>query len=123
MAVGDLKYKFVDKNGEQQELEVPASVLRSGKHRGLSNRETIMEYAASKGYAVDAPEPKKTKTKTGKRNTRKPDEQKRKLIAVIGETLSIFGSINILNPERQIQIEVDGELFEVTLTKKRAPKK
>ena len=124
MAVGDLKYKFIDKNGEQQELEIPASVLRSGKHRGLSNRETIMEYAAGQGYAVDAPEPKKTKTKTSKRNaTRKPDEQKRKLITAIEETLSTFGSINVLNPERQLQIEINGELFEVTLTKKRTPKK
>ena len=122
MAVGDLKYKFIDKNGEQQELEIPASVLRSGKHRGLSNRETIMEYAAEQGYAVDAPEPKETKT--NKRNTtRKPDEQKRKLITAIEETLLIFGSINVLNPERQLQVEINGELFEVTLTKKRTPKK
>lgn len=122
MAVGDLKYKFIDKNGEQQEIEVSASILRSGKHRGLSNRETIMEYAASQGYAVDAPEPKKKKTTTKRGTTRKPDEQKQKLISAIEETLSTFGSINVINAERQLQVDIDGVIFEVTLTKKRASK-
>ena len=121
MAVGDLKYKFIDKNGEQQEIEVPASALRSGKHRGLSNRETIMEYAANHGYAVDAP---KVKSKTTKRGfTRKPDEQKQQLISVIEEALSSFGFINVINAERQLQVDIDGVLFEVTLIKKRTPKK
>ena len=122
MAVGDLKYKFIDKNGEQQEIEVSASILRSGKHRGLSNRETVMEYAASQGYAVDAPEPKKKKTTTKRDTTRKPDEQKQKLISAIEETLSTFGSINVINAERQLQVDIDGVIFEVTLTKKRPPK-
>lgn len=120
MAVGDLKYKFIDKNGEQQEIEVSASILRSGKHRGLSNRETVMEYAASQGYAVDAPEPKKKTTKRG--TARKPDEQKQKLISAIEETLSTFGSINVINAERQLQVDIDGVIFEVTLTKKRTLK-
>lgn len=121
MAVGDMIYKFTDLDGVPQELVVPATVLRSGKKRGLSNRETIMEYAFNEGFAVTQPEasPKKTKSTSRKRQ---PNEKKRLLIERLVQSVSDLGEINVINPERQVQVSLDGQMFEFTLVQKRAPK-
>lgn len=120
MAVGDMKYKFTDNDGQIQELEIPATVLRSGKHRGLNNRQTIMEYAFKQGFNVDEPkiEKKNSNTKT-KARSRKPNEVKRMIIDKIQDAIQDLGEINVLNSERQIQIEINGNLYEVTLVQKR----
>ena len=119
MAVGDMHYKFIDKDGQTQEIDIPAKVLRSGKREGLSNRETMMRYCAEQGFNVDAPA---AKSKPKRKVTRKPDEQKRMIIEMVGQTLSELGEVNILNEERQLQIAIDEDLFELTLVKKRKPK-
>lgn len=119
MAVGDMKYKFTDNNGDLQEVNVPAAVLRSGKRQGLSNKETIMKYAFENGYAVDAPV---LPEKKPRKFTRKPDTQKQKIIETIAAALEDDGKVTILNEERQIQIEINNDLFEITLVKKRKPK-
>jgi len=122
MAVGDMHYKFIDKNGETQEVDIPAEVLRKGKREGLSNRETMMRFCAEKGFNVDAPATAKPKAKV--KRTRKPDEQKQSIINVLANAMEEQGNveINIVNPERQFQITLDNELYEVTLVKKRKPK-
>ena len=119
MAVGDMRYKFTDKNGVAQEIDIPAEVLRKGKRQGLSNRQTMMAYAADHGFNVDAPAmPDKPKRKT----TRKPDDQKRMIIDKMADVLAELGNTIIINPERQVQVDINGDLFEITLVKKRKPK-
>lgn len=121
MAVGDLKYKFSDNDGTLQEIEVPAAVLRSGKKAGLTNRQTILKYAAEHGFNVDAPKEAATPKKKVSR-TRKPDEQKRQIIQIVSDSLGELGEINVVNVERQVQVVIDGETFELTLVKKRKQK-
>lgn len=118
MAVGDMKYKFTDNDGQIQELEIPATVLRSGKHRGLNNRQTIMEYAFKQGFNVDESKIEKKISNT-KARSRKPNEVKRMIINKIQDAIQDLGEINVLNSERQIQIEINGNLYEVTLVQKR----
>ena len=121
MAVGDMHYKFIDKDGQTQEIDIPAKVLRSGKREGLSNRETMMRYCAEQGFNVDAPA---AKSKSKRKVTRKPDEQKQSIINVLANAMEEQGNveINVINPERQFQITLDNELYEITLVKKRKPK-
>ena len=119
MAVGDMRYKFTDKNGVAQEIDIPAEVLRKGKRQGLSNRQTMMAYAADHGFDVDAPA---TPNKPKRKVTRKPDDQKRMIIEMVAAALEDTVSVNVVNPERQVQVDINGDLFEITLVKKRKPK-
>lgn len=118
MAVGDMTYKFTDNDGVAQEVVISAEVLRKGKRRGLTNRQTIMEYAFNEGFAVDQPEltPKETK-KTARK--RQPNDQKRELINALAAGMSEFGRVDILNPERVVQIVIEDKTFEFTLVQKR----
>jgi hypothetical protein len=122
MAVGDMKYKFVDNNGEQQEIVVSGEELRAGKRAGKTNRQVLMEKAYSAGYAVDKPEetPKKT---TGRGRAHKPNETKADLINRLSDAMQKVGDVNVINPERQLQVVIDGVTFEFTLVQKRAAKK
>lgn len=57
---------------------------------------------------------------------RKPDEMKRTIIANLAgflETDARMTDIDVTNIERMIAFTLDGEKYELTLTKKRAPKK
>lgn len=120
MAVGDMKYKFTDNDGVLQEVEIPAAVLRSGKHRGLTNRQTLMEYAFKQGFNVDEPKiEKKTPTTNTKARSRRPNDTKRAIISKIDDALQELGTTNVLNVERQIQVEIGDNLYEVTLVQKR----
>ena len=119
MAVGDMKYSFTDLNGEEQRVEIPAEVLRKGKRQGLSNRDSIMKYLFENGFAVEQP---KAAAKTSRATSRTPDKHKQEIIEAIAENLEPFGEVNIINAERQVQVFIDGDVFEVTLVKKRKPK-
>jgi hypothetical protein len=119
MAVGDMKYKFTDQAGAEQEVMVPAEVLRKGKRAGKTNRQTILEYAAEQGFDVDVPQA--TPKKTSKR-TRKPNKTKADLIDRLSATLSDVGEVNVVNPERQVQVTIEGTIFEFTLVQKRSQK-
>ena len=124
MAVGDMKYKFTDNTNTEVEIMVPANVLRRGKRAGLTNRETIMKYAFENGYNVDKPaETKKATAKKGAaKRTRKPNDTKLQLMQTLQEALAGVGETNVVNPERQLQVTIDGKIFEFTLVQKRAPK-
>lgn len=123
MAVGDMKYKFTDNTNTEVEIMVPADVLRKGKRAGLTNRETIMKYAFENGYNVDKPaETKKTTKKGAAKRTRKPNDTKLQLMKTLEEALAGVGETNVVNPERQLQVTIDGKIFEFTLVQKRTPK-
>lgn len=121
MAVGDMKYKFMDLDNNEQEIVIPAEVLRKGKRAGMNNRQTIMKYAYDQGFNVEKPKEVEKKT-TSKKRTRKPNETKANLIKVLQESLQAMGETNIINPERQVQVVIDGVTYEFTLVQKRAPK-
>ena len=59
--------------------------------------------------------------KKGKRKPteRKPDEDKRELIKIIADA---FANCEIVNPERQIDLNYLGNHYSITLTKHRPPK-
>lgn len=58
--------------------------------------------------------------KKGKRKVeRKPDEDKRELIKIIADA---FANCEIVNPERQIDLNYLGNHYSITLTKHRPPK-
>lgn len=119
MAVGDMKYAFTDLDGLQQEVEIPAAVLRSGKHRGLNNKQSIMDYLYKQGYAVAKPDIPDTPKKV---RARKIDEKKQKLLDTISKSIETLGSVISMNSDRMVQIEIDNELYEITIVKKRKPK-
>lgn len=121
MAVGDMRYTFIDKQGQEHQVDIPAEVIRKGKRDGLSNRDTIMLYLANHGYMVDAPAATKKEKKKATR-TRKPDEQKRAIMKAVSLALEEFGVVDNINPERQVQVQINGEVFELTMVKKRKPK-
>lgn len=120
MAVGDMKYKFMDLDNNEQEIVIPAEVLRKGKRAGMNNRQTIMKYAYDQGFNVE--KPKETEKKTTSKRTRKPNEIKANLITTLQESLQAMGEVNVINPERQVQVVIDGVTYEFTLVQKRAPK-
>ena len=124
MAVGDLRYKFTDNSGNPVEIDVPAAVLRAGKKNGFTNRETIINYAYEQGgYDVTPIEKKADDKKKTTHRTRKPNEQKKKLIDILANAMIDEGVVNIINPERQVQVEINGVTFEFTLVQKRTSKK
>lgn len=125
-AVGSMRYSFIDKQGVQQTIDVPADVLRKGKRDGLSNRETCLLYAANKGHMVDIPATagKETKKKKSTR-TRKEDSNKKSIIAAIEKHMlgqDFVDRVEVINPENQIQIIIDGSVYELKMVKKRNPK-
>lgn len=122
MVIGGMRYGFTDNNGVEQTVEIPADVIRAGKRAGKTNRQTILEYAAEQGFDVDVPETAAKKKKATKR-TRKPNKTKADLIERLAAAMSDVGDVNVVNPERQVQVMIDGTVFEFTLVQKRAPKK
>lgn len=120
MDIGDVRYKFVDNNGVQQEIVVPAKVLRSGRREGLTNRQSMMKYAAETGYAVTPPQidPEKKTNKTTTRK-RKVNPTKSLLMDKITSCLSELGETEVINTERQTRVKIDGITYEVTLVQKR----
>ena len=120
MVIGGMRYGFTDNNGVEQTIEIPADVIRAGKRAGKTNRQTILEYAAEQGFEVDVPE---TAAKKMTKRTRKPNKTKADLIERLAAAMSDAGDVNVINAERQVQVVIDGTVFEFTLVQKRAPKK
>lgn len=117
MQLGDIQYTFTDNDGAQQKVLIPAEVLKAGRREGLSNKESIARYLCNEGYHVDAVKPSQTKTK--RKSTRKPNETKQRLINALADVMTGFGGVDVVNPERQVQVNIDGTVFEWTLVQKR----
>lgn len=115
----DMKYTFVDGNGVQRQVVVPTEVLTKGRRQGWSNRETLEQYLYDNGYIEEEPVHTETKRKA---RTRKPNAQKAELIEEVRRVLETKGIVTVVNPEKLIQVEIDGKTFEFNLVQKRKPK-
>ena len=122
MAVGDMRYTFTDRQGQEHQVDIPAEVIRKGKRDGLTNRDTIMLYLANHGYMVDAPAVASKEKKKKATRTRKPDEQKLAIMKAVSLALEEFGVVDNINLERQVRVQINGDVFELTMVKKRKPK-
>lgn len=128
MNIGDMKYGFINANGEQQTAIIPAQVLKDGKRQGLTNKQAIQLYLFEQGLIAEKPEgvevtkegkAKNTSPKKGTR-TRKPNETKQALITAVTNVLATeFGAVDVINPERQVRVIIDGTTYEFTLVQKR----
>ena len=120
MNPGDLKNTFIDKNGIERTVVIPAEVFRQARRDKISNKVAIQQYLASEGY-LDQTLVEETKTaEKSKQRTRKPNEQKAQLIQQLTDMLTAaYGPVEVINPERQVRFEIDGKTFEFTLVQKR----
>lgn len=115
----DMKYSFVDKNGVQQQVVISGETLSAGRRKGWSNRETLEQYLYDNGYVEEEPVHKESKRKT---RARKPNATKAELIEIVRQALETKGTVTVVNPEKLIQVEIDGKTFEFNLVQKRKPK-
>lgn len=137
-----MKYTFTKENGQQTTVEIPEKIItQHKKDLGCTTKEAIELYLFDEGYisnpTVDeltqkAKENKNNlgagKGKTRKAPNRKPDMTKRAIIeflkASLEENATInFENIEVKNIERVISFSIGDDNYELTLSKKRAPKK
>ncbi len=131
-----MRYKVDGKN-----INIPDIFIeKQMKTLGLSRQEAVDLYLSDEGIK-DTPEVNELTMKakaagTGAKATgekterkapeRKPDEIKRAMIAQIAfyvEATVGVSNLEITNIERMIAFEYNGEKYEITLTRKRKPKK
>lgn len=115
----DMKYSFIDKNGVQQQVVISGETLSAGRRKGWSNRETLEQYLYDNGYTEEEPVHKESKRKP---RTHKPNATKAELISLVEQVLETKGAVTVVNPEKLIQVEIDGKTFEFNLVQKRKPK-
>lgn len=137
-----MKHTFLY-NGTEKTVNIPDTVLAQGRKEQLSVKETIERYLSDEGYIVDptveeltnkakaagvntAGRAQGASKKTRKAPVRKPDETKRMLIKSMESFLSTLGpceNVEVTNIERIIAFTIGDDKYEVTLSKKRKPKK
>ncbi len=122
MNPGDLKNTFIDKNGVEQTVVIPAEVFRNARREKISNKVAIQRYLADQGYLDETAVEETAKADTQKRTrTRKPNDMKRGIIDLLSAAMTAqFGVVEVTNPERQFRFVVDGKTYEVTLVQKRS---
>ena len=145
-----MKHTFITADGGTKTINIPDEVLAQGRKERLSVSETIERYLSDEGYIVNetvaeltdkakaagvngAGRQKSDSAKKRKAPQRKPDETKRALIRELNDCLSSLGemdsplnmihSVEITNIERMIAFSIGDDKYEVTLSKKRKPKK
>lgn len=121
MNPGDLKNTFTDKDGVERTVVIPAEVFRNARREKISNKVAIQRYLANEGY-LDKTAVEETATAETARKTRirKPNETKRSIMELITSTIQQqYGNAEVVNPERQIRFEIDGNTYEFTLVQKR----
>lgn len=121
MNPGDLKNTFIDKDGIERTVVIPAEVFRQARRDKISNKVAIQKYLADEGYLEKTAVEETAKADAQKKTrTRKPNEQKAQLIEQLTEMLTAaYGPVEVVNPERQVRFEIDGKTFEFTLVQKR----
>ena len=130
-------------NGEEKTITVPDEVVTQGRKENLTLHEIIERYLSDEGYIVDetvaeltdkakangmntAGRIKGEGQKKRKAPTRKPDETKRMLIAALENCISTLGNtenVEVTNIERIVAFSIGEDKYEITLSKKRKPKK
>lgn len=122
MNPGDLKNTFIDKDGNEQTVVIPAEVFRNARKEKISNKVAIDRYLADQGYLDKTAVEETAKAKAPKTRTRKPNDTKRAIIDQLADCIANAGyddKLEITNPERQFRFEIDGKTYEVTLVQKR----
>lgn len=122
MNPGDLKNTFIDKNGIEQTVIIPAEVFRNARREKISNKVAIDRYLAEQGFLDKTAVEETAKAKERKPRTRKPNDTKRGIINLLADCIADAGyddKLEIINPERQFRFEIDGKTYEVTLVQKR----
>lgn len=137
-----MKHTFITAEGREKTINIPDEVLTQGRKERLSVKETIERYLSDEGYVVDPTVAELTaKAKANGMNNagrvqgakkprkapvRKPDETKRMLVRELNGFLSSLGvceNVEVTNIERMIAFSIGDDKYEVTLSKKRKPKK
>lgn len=122
MELGDTRYTFKDNDGVEHTEVIPAKVIRSGRHKGWSINKAMRMYLFENGFNIDKPE-EIEKSSDEKRKSRKvtrtPNKVKLELINTLSSALGEIGDIEIVNPERQVRIKIDDNIYEFTLVQKR----
>lgn len=134
-----MKHTFIDaKTGLERTVNIPNEDLERIK-RGTTAKTTeaaVEVWLSDEGYVVDSMveeltakaaknSTRVTGTKKRKAPTRKPDYTKRKIVdALKGCVSNLEGADNVevTNIERIVRFTVGTDTYEVTLSKKRAPK-
>ena len=120
MNPGDLKNTFIDKDGIERTVIIPAEVFRAARREKISNKVAIDRYLAGEGFLDKTAVEETAKAKERKPRTRKPNDTKRGIIDLLSAAVTEqFGPTEVTNPERQFRFEVDGKTYEVTLVQKR----
>ena len=120
MNPGDLKNTFIDKDGIEQTVIIPAEIFRNARREKISNKVAIDRYLAKQGYLDKTAVEETAKAKAPKTRTRKPNDTKRGIVDLLSAAVTeAFGPTEITNPERQFRFEIDGKTYEVTLVQKR----
>lgn len=124
MNPGDLKNTFIDKDGIERTVVIPAEVFRAARREKISNKLAIQRFLADAGY-LDQTVVQNTTTAEAqqrKKRTRKPNETKRGLIELLESVLkneADIDNIEVTNVERQIRFTIEDKTFEFTLVQKR----
>lgn len=120
MNPGDLKDTFIDKDGIEHTVVIPAEVLRAARREKIPNKVAIDRYLAEQGFLDETAVEETAKAKERKPRTRKPNDTKRGIIDLLANTVNeTYGAVEITNSERQFRFEIDGKTYEVTLVQKR----
>ena len=122
MNPGDLKNTFIDKDGIEQTVIIPAEVFRAARREKISNKVAIDRYLAEQGFLDKTAVEETAKAKERKPRTRKPNDTKRGIINLLADCIADAGyddKLEITNPERQFRFEINGKTYEVTLVQKR----
>ena len=137
-----MKHTFITADGREKTINIPDEVLTQGRKERLSVKETIERYLSDEGYVVDptvAELTAKAKAngvnnagrvqgakKPRKAPERKPDETKRMLVRALEQCVVSLGmceNVEVTNIERIIAFSIGEDKYEITLSKKRKPKK
>lgn len=120
MNPGDLKNTFVDKDGIERTVIIPAEVFRNARRERISNKVAIDRFLAAQGYLDKTAVEETAKAKAPKPRTRKPNGTKRGIMELLeGVVAQAYGVVEVTNPERQLRFEIDGNVYELTLVQKR----
>lgn len=118
MNPGDLKNTFIDKDGIERTVVIPAEVFHQARRNKISNKVAITNYLAEQGYLEKTAAEEVATAK--KPRTRKPNDTKRAIIDQLANCMAgEYGEVEVTNPERQFRFVIDGKTYEVTLVQKR----
>ena len=133
-----MKHTFIDAAGKEQTVNIPVEALEKIKRTtdAKTTQAAVEVWLSDEGYVINpvvsdltakasGASNRAASTKKRKAPTRKPDETKRMLIRELESCLSDVATtseVEVTNIERVIKFKVGEDIYEVTLSKKRAPK-